>query len=104
MFRQWIPYSIPGKNTIRRNSIRVAEVWLDEYKDYVYERFNHRLGNYGDVSKQKALREKLQCRSFDWYVKNVYPELDVPRVALYAGEVKYSILIEAFYVSCLISF
>ena len=65
----------------------MAEVWLDEYKDFVYERFNYKLGNYGDVSKQKELRERLQCKSFDWFVKNVYPEIVNPDEMLFVGDV-----------------
>jgi len=44
-------------------------------------------GEYGDISERKALRNILHCKSFDWYVRNVNPELKIPETKPYAGEV-----------------
>ena len=37
IFRSGRPYSSPGGDTMGRNVIRVAEVWLDDYKEVVYK-------------------------------------------------------------------
>jgi len=89
IFRKRSPYKWrTGVNVLKRNSIRLAEVWLDEYKQYYYERINNQLGDYGDVSGRKALREKLQCKSFKWYLDNIFPELFVPGDAIAKGEIR----------------
>jgi polypeptide N-acetylgalactosaminyltransferase len=89
IFRKRSPYSWKtGVNVVKKNSIRLAEVWLDEYKKYYYERFNYDLGAYGDVSGRKALRDRLQCKTFDWFIHNIYPELFIPGEAVASGEIR----------------
>lgn len=44
IFRKRSPYKWRGGvNVVKKNSIRLAEVWMDEYKQYYYERFNNDL-------------------------------------------------------------
>jgi len=91
-------------NVLKRNSIRLAEVWLDDYKQYYYERINNQLvlwacwpatdnittkfqGDFGDVTERKALRNRLECKSFRWYLDNIFPELFIPGDAVAKGEV-----------------
>lgn len=48
------------------------DVWMDEYTKYVYQRRPHLSSvDPGDLTEQKALREKLHCKSFDWFMKNI---------------------------------
>ncbi|CAF3429223.1 unnamed protein product [Rotaria sp. Silwood1] len=45
-------------------------------------------GNYGDITSRKLLREKLQCKSFKWYVTEIYPELSLPEDTKTLGEIR----------------
>ncbi|XP_036335776.1 N-acetylgalactosaminyltransferase 6-like [Rhagoletis pomonella] len=63
---------------------------MDEYKSYLYEHGNgyYEVIDPGDLSKQKAIREKLHCKSFKWFIENVafdliraYPPVEPPDFA-----------------------
>ncbi|CAB4054819.1 GALNT [Lepeophtheirus salmonis] len=89
IFRKRSPYKWrTGVNVLRKNSVRLAEVWMDEYKKYYYDRIGNDLGNFGDVSSRKELRKNLECKSFHWYLKNIYPELFIPGEAIASGEIR----------------
>ena len=46
-------------------------------------------GDYGDVSDRTKIRTDLKCKSFKWYLTEVYPELFIPGEAIASGEVGY---------------
>lgn len=89
IFRKRSPYKWrSGVNVLKRNNIRLAEVWLDEYSEYYYQRIGNDRGDFGDISGRKQLREELGCKSFKWYLDNIFPELFIPGDAVASGEIR----------------
>ncbi|XP_005315842.2 polypeptide N-acetylgalactosaminyltransferase 5 [Ictidomys tridecemlineatus] len=85
IFRNDNPYSFPKDRmkTVERNLVRVAEVWLDEYKELFYGHGDHLIDQeleVGNLTQQRELRKKLKCKSFKWYLENVFPDLKAPIV------------------------
>lgn len=80
-----------------QNYRRVAEVWMDEYSAYIYgRRPYYRNIDPGDLKAQKGIREKLKCKPFKWFMKEVafdlmkfYPPVEPLPFA--SGEVVYMI-------------
>lgn len=67
-------FSICGKQNYRR----VAEVWMDEYAEYLYKKRPHyRSIDPGDLTEQKAIRTKLSCKPFKWFMTEV--AFDLPK-------------------------
>ncbi|EDQ85941.1 uncharacterized protein MONBRDRAFT_38577 [Monosiga brevicollis MX1] len=69
-------YSLP-QGHVAKNKLRTAAVWMDDYAFIVHEALGikpEQLEQMGDISDMLELRDRLQCKNFDWYLKNVYPE------------------------------
>ena len=73
----------------------------DEYKEHYYaKRPGIKKRDYGDTSERMELRNKLQCKSFDWFLKHVYPELPLPNENLWhGGAVSFSLSLFALLLS-----
>ncbi|XP_026747459.1 N-acetylgalactosaminyltransferase 6-like isoform X2 [Trichoplusia ni] len=73
IYRKFAPFPNPGHGDfVGKNYRRVAEVWMDEYAQHLYDRRPHyRKIDTGDISEQKALREKLKCKSFRWFMTQI---------------------------------
>lgn len=96
------------QDTLAYNSLRVAHVWMDEYKVggggggggggdkklmiiklmilfhspqkyFLASRSDLAGMDYGDIQSRVELRHRrLNCSTFEWYLRTVYPELQTP--------------------------
>jgi len=75
VFRARNPY-IVHPTMVVKNQKRAALVWLDEHlEDFYREAPMARHMDAGNVDERLELKRRLKCKSMDWYVENVYPEL-----------------------------
>lgn len=105
IFRKKLPYSWRnGIGQLNRNKLRLAKVWMDEYSKFFQERIRNEVDDIGDISTRIALREKLNCRGFKWYLEKVFPELKIPVEAVAMGEVSFILMVsdvESLLFNCL---
>ena len=81
---------------LQKNSMRVAEVWMDGMKKYFYGcsriyEFN-RVGFTKEEKKsleeRRNIRKRLKCKNFEWYMHNIIPRMEIPPMeAVWYGEV-----------------
>lgn len=87
--RQYRAYKIQGVDTMTRiwlrNNIRIAKLWLGEWRHPYYKRVFHRERLSPEwlkfeeedefMLKQKLIQKKNQCKDFNWFDKHVLMRL-----------------------------
>jgi len=92
-YHQGQVYPVPG-HVITKNHLRAAKMWMEpKYYDLV-AKSNSKLPpgvEIGDLSWGKEIKERLQCKPFQWFLDNVYPEMfipDDPKFVRLSGSIK----------------
>jgi len=99
---QEFPYQFDGnkEEIVQKNLIRVAETWMDGMRKFFYAStrvYPFKRSELVDpdelasLEARKRLRQRLQCKNFEWYLYNILPEVAVPPMnAVLYGEIKNS--------------
>ncbi|XP_054166149.1 polypeptide N-acetylgalactosaminyltransferase 13-like [Oppia nitens] len=91
VFRKSTPYTFPGGTSkiVNHNNARLADVWLDEWKEFYYAINPAAKGaDMGDTKYRKQIQKDLKCKNFRWYLDNIYPESLMPYKYYTLGEIK----------------
>lgn len=66
-----------GFDFITHNFKRIAEVWLDDYKECLYQREPIKYANVdaGDLEIQKLIKKNLNCKPFKHFLEHVMPDM-----------------------------
>ncbi|KAG6445153.1 hypothetical protein O3G_MSEX003752 [Manduca sexta] len=92
IFRRHSPYKYPGgvSKVLNSNLARAASVWMDEWADFFFK-FNPSISAIRDqqnVYDRVELRKNLNCKSFAWYLENVWPQHFFPTNDRWFGRIK----------------
>lgn len=72
-------HSSLDQEAILQNKVRIAETWLGSFKETFYkhspEAFSLSKAEKLDCTERLQLQRRLGCRTFHWFLANIYPEL-----------------------------
>eukprot|EP00051_Salpingoeca_urceolata_P031183 m.10647 g.10647 ORF g.10647 m.10647 type:complete len:551 (-) comp3826_c0_seq2:36-1688(-) len=63
----------PGASPNSKNKWRAIKVWMDDYES-IMKNYIPPPKDIGNLDEMYAIRDRLQCKSFQWFLDNVYPE------------------------------
>ncbi|XP_008566386.1 PREDICTED: polypeptide N-acetylgalactosaminyltransferase 15 [Galeopterus variegatus] len=79
IYRNQDAHSPLDQEATLRNKIRIAETWLGSFKETFYrhspEAFSLSKVEKPDCTGRLQLQRRLGCRTFHWFLANIYPEL-----------------------------
>uniref|UniRef100_A0ACB8FVG8 Uncharacterized protein n=1 Tax=Sphaerodactylus townsendi TaxID=933632 RepID=A0ACB8FVG8_9SAUR len=70
VYRARIPYQLQEEDAVVKNKIRIAETWLDSFKDLFYEQNRNAFliseAGKPNCSERFQLQKRLGCKGFQW--------------------------------------
>lgn len=78
MFRKRnIAREIDDFDYVAHNFKRIAEVWLGDFKQFLYRTEPKRYADAdaGDLTRAKMIRKNLNCKPFDYFLEYVMPDM-----------------------------
>ncbi|XP_047387850.1 polypeptide N-acetylgalactosaminyltransferase 15 isoform X2 [Sciurus carolinensis] len=79
VYRNQDIHSSLDQEAILWNKVRLAEIWLGTFKETFYrnspEAFVLSKAEKPDGTERMQLQRRLGCRTFHWFLANIYPEL-----------------------------
>ncbi|XP_078210384.1 polypeptide N-acetylgalactosaminyltransferase 15 isoform X3 [Callithrix jacchus] len=79
IYRNQDAHSLLNQEATLRNKVRIAETWLGSFKETFYrhspEAFSLSKAEKPDCMERLQLQRRLGCRTFHWFLANIYPEL-----------------------------